>query len=114
MHMHMHMHTHMHVLVYRAQSIKSIKQAMATATAAALRARLLLLLMAPRGEPLRAVQEAALASPWDVVQTALQHAFSAAMLQVELFIVHHRFQVRAPFLPLRRCCLPCYWLWLWL
>jgi hypothetical protein len=60
------------------------------------------------------VQEAALASPWDVVQTALQHAFSAAMLQVELFIVHHRFQVRAPFLPLRRCCLPCHWLWLWL
>ena len=37
---------------------------MATATAAALRTRLLLLLMAPRGEPLRAVQEAVLATLW--------------------------------------------------
>ena len=54
-------HMRMHVLVHWAQSIK---QAMATATAAALRARLLLLLMAPRGEPLRAVQEATLATLW--------------------------------------------------
>lgn len=39
------------------------------------------------------VFNAALASPWAIVQTILQHAFSAVMLQVELFIVHHRFQV---------------------
>lgn len=42
------------------------------------------------------VFDAALESPWSIVQTVLQHAFSAVMLQVELFIVHHRFQVRTP------------------
>lgn len=42
------------------------------------------------------VYEAALASPWDLTQTILQHVFAAMMLQVEFFIVHHRFQVRLP------------------